>query len=199
MTDKVDRLLNGVYDTLHWAENCWEVWWLYVGEDTPPELRSILERFHAALEVPRFALFTTTIVNIGKLYDKRHGSVSIRRLIEAARASGRFQPVLLDALDAHLRKGEERAEPIKRIRNSRVAHDVLEPDERAILADASVAYSDVEEVLKISRTLVDSVSAALNVGFSLGHPADAHRKMWQSLLQESLTRHSRNQTGAMPS
>lgn len=181
--NQLDDLLNDAYETLHLTENCWQVWWLYSGEDTPVEVRMVLESDPSAFDIPLYATFTAAIVGVGKLYDRSKGVLSIRRLINEAKSRNCISSQTIKSLESRLANGEKLAQAVNRIRHTRIAHHSLNRASRALLGEAKVTYGDIEELLEISRGIITDLAMALNITYSLGHPAKAHERMLQNFAR----------------
>jgi hypothetical protein len=179
----VDELLNRSYEILHWTENSWQVWWLYDGDDTSPEIRSIFEQHSFALAVPRYAVFSATILGIGKLYDSTKNTLSLKRLVSEVRSTLQVSAAFRASLESSLAKAETLAQPIIKMRHHRIAHHGLAGNFQAALKEAKVTYGDIEKVIHISRFIVDLIAKELEVSYSLGNPAKRHAEMWQRLSE----------------
>ncbi|HWM93149.1 MAG TPA: hypothetical protein VN493_20465 [Thermoanaerobaculia bacterium] len=188
---RLDELLNQTYEIVHWTENCGQVWWLYEGEDTLPQVRSILERYSYALSVSKYAFASATITGIGKLYDKQWNgqkdSLSLRRLVTEAKRDPRISAECADSLESALAEAEELAKPALTIRHKRVAHHGITDDIQAILKEAKLSHGDIQTLLEQSRSIVEKIARALGVNYSMGNPAKRYAEMWLRLAELTIS------------
>jgi hypothetical protein len=179
-----DTLLKEATHILHTAEDCWQAWWFYMGEDTDSEFAYAFALYPWVVETEVHAHFVATLMALGKLYDDSPDAVSMACLFREARAQESVSDDLLAATRLDRKKAEAIWKKLRRIRNKNVAHRTAVEQFEAVFSQADIKYAEVEELVDLSRKVLNKICAARGTG--QWYPDFAVRKdvekLWECIL-----------------
>jgi hypothetical protein len=155
-----------------------------MGEDTDSKFAYAFALYPWMVDVEVHANFMSTVIALGKLYDASSDAVSIACLVREARA----QDALSDALLASTRSDRKRAgeiwKKLRVIRNKNAAHRTAVEQFESVFRQADIKYMEVEELVDLSRKVLNSFCGARGTG--QWYPDYAVRKdiekLWECIL-----------------
>ncbi|MFY9826952.1 MAG: hypothetical protein WAM82_36710 [Thermoanaerobaculia bacterium] len=179
-----DELLKDAMRAFHAAEDCWQAWWFYVGEDTPATFFHAFDLYPWLVDQEIHAHFVATVMALGKLYDSSNDAVSLSSLFREARVQNAVCIEVLAAIRADRKKASKIWSRLKVIRDENVAHVLAEEDFKEVFERANIKYEKVEELICLSRNVLNRLCEARNTGqwFPDYHVRKDITKLWESVL-----------------
>ena len=142
----VERQLEIVTQQIIRAKIFYDIWWLYVGSESRPQIIETLDNFSEFFRFDEHAHFVSMIVHCAVVWDKRRDAVSLPSVAKSIldpRRNG-DQKVLLDKIESY----RPVAERLRTIRDKAIAHRSIELD-----------YADA---FKKAGVIPDCISTALH-------------------------------------
>ena len=122
----VERQLEIVTQQIIRAKIFYDIWWLYVGSESRPQIIETLDNFSEFFRFDEHAHFVSMIVHCAVVWDKRRDAVSLPSVAKSIldpRRNG-DQKALLDKIESY----RPVAEGLRTIRDKAIAHRSIELD-----------------------------------------------------------------------
>ncbi|MBF6567739.1 MAG: hypothetical protein IVW54_02550 [Candidatus Binataceae bacterium] len=172
--------LKQVSDRITFASMNYRIWRIYTEPNDRAKYLEVLRKYNSFFFTCIPAHFSATIITLYSLYETRHDSISLSRLVQVTRDDKlrrELQPILDEANNIWRKK-------ITILRNEVYAH-LSEIDFKAKFSQAEVSPNDIECLIGLSKQLANKLSYASDrstFAFNLD-PATDTRNLLDTLLR----------------
>jgi hypothetical protein len=139
-----------------------EIWWLYEGEHTRPDIADALNAYPAFFKASIHAHFVALVVVLYRLYETRPDTYNISRLLKKLRADRRLDCGTLDSLNLMVDEAKPLWIKISQLRNKVFGHRSVKFSVAEVFEEANVTPNDIHNLVKKSERLVNELSRALD-------------------------------------
>ena len=151
MKDRIKQ----VADRVTFASMNYRIWRIYTEPGDRAKYLGVLQRYNSFFRTSLQAHFVAIIITLYSLYETRRESISLTRLVQElsdAKLRSELQPVLDEANGIWRKK-------ITILRNDVYAH-LSDIDFGAKFSEARISPNEIEQLIKLSKDLVNKLSYA---------------------------------------